>query len=244
MDKKKLQNLFLTRLKEYVAPEFGMQPYDRGLMSAITKKFHVSVSKIQRWFEESMPRAETLMELYETFGVTPNYLLGIEKSEFRPDRIPIPVLELATSASIRDKPLRYNEFTTVPLVSGTIAAGIETIIVDEQIEDWAIVHKNITGQRKNLISIRIDKRDGMSMYPILQPGALVIIDRDDKRIVPGGIYAIRDDIGCTVKRLQQAGHQLLLIPENKSPEYQTKIIDLRENPTPIIGRIIWCSKAL
>jgi SOS-response transcriptional repressor LexA len=243
MDKKTLSHdNFIKRLSDAAEQKLGISQHDRGFKRELAKALKTRDSTIQRWFGKSFPEAEYLLKIYNFLGITSDFLLGIEdKSKSRPERLPVPILELADFVEVKE-PIKRNDFITVPLVSGRIAAG-RGIIVDENVEDWVITHKNVTGQRKNLISIRIDEKEGMSMYPILSPGDIIIINRDDISITPKGIYAVRIDDYCTIKRLQQSDDQLLLIPENTA-EYKTQIIDLRTNPKPIIGKVIWCSKTL
>lgn len=241
MDKKGESShaFFLDRLSEAAERHIGVNKHDRGFKMALAKTLSTRASTIQRWFKDSYPEAKYLVKIFETFGATPNFLLGIE-SKSKPERFPVPILELANFVQIKN-PIRREDFITVPLVDGSIAAG-RAIIVDENIEDWIIIHKSISPKIKNLAAIRVDKEEGMSMYPILKPNDIVIIDRDDITINPRSIYAIRIDDGCTIKRVQQSGEALLLIPENN--EYKTQIIDLNAHPRPMVGRVIWCSKTL
>jgi SOS-response transcriptional repressor LexA len=241
MDKKgeSHHDFFLDRLCDAVERHVGVNKHDHGFKIALAKALNARASTVQRWFKDSYPESKYLIKIFETFGATPNFLLGIE-SKSKPERFPVPILELVDFVQI-EKPMKKEDFLTVPLVAGSIAAG-RTIIVDENIEDWVVIHKNIKPKTKNLVAIRIDKKEGMSMYPILKPNDIVIIDRDDMTITPHGIFAIRIDDGCTIKRLQKSDETLLLIPENK--EYKTQIIDLKAHPHPIIGRVIWCSKTL
>lgn len=239
--KRKTHKEFLDRLIAVAEHHLGIRCSHRGFVRALAKTLKATDSTIQRWFQGSFPSAEYFEKIYDTLGVTPNFLLGFQdKAKLKLQRLPVPVLELVDFVEIKE-PLKKEDFFTVPLVAGRIAAG-RGIIVDENIEDWVIIHKNVSPKKKNLIAIRIDKREGMSMYPILKPDDIIIIDRDDKTITPKGIYAVRIDDECTVKRVQQVNDHLVLIPENS--EYKVQIINLRINPDPIIGRVIWCSRSL
>lgn len=161
---------------------------------------------------------------------------------------PTPFLTLADLVNLQGSGLNPEKFVTVPLISGKIAATLgDGVIVDEQVEDWAVIHQSITGKKKKLVAIRIDKKDGDSMKPFVTPGDVVIIDREDKlEIDPKAIYAVRIKEGSTVKKIQKQEHELLLISTNQDPDYnfEIKTIDLRIDPDPVIGRVIWCSKAL
>ena len=232
---------FLDRLIPIAERELGITYSQRGFSRALARALKLPDSTIQRWLNGSYPSAQYLKKIYNVFGVTPNFLLNIqEKGKSKIEGLPVPVLELVDFVDIKE-PIKKEDYFTVPLVAGKIAAG-RGLVVDENIEDWVIIHKNVSPKKKNLIAIRIDKREGLSMYPILKPDDIVIIDRDNKTITPKGIYAVRIDDECTVKRVQQADDHLVLIPEN--PDYKVQIVNLRIHPDPIIGRVIWCSKKL
>ena len=84
--------------------------------------------------------------------------------------------------------------------------------------------------------------DGDSMEPMLHSGDIVVIDRDDKRIVKNRIYAIFHEEGLTAKYVERKKELLILRPIN--PNSDVQIIDLKELPDPIVGRIIGAWKEL
>ncbi len=80
------------------------------------------------------------------------------------------------------------------------------------------------------------------MEPMLHPGDIVFIDRDDKKIVKNKIFAIYHEGGLTAKFLELKNDLLILRPINPNDEVQ--IIYLNENPQPIVGKIIGAWKDL
>lgn len=153
------------------------------------------------------------------------------------DQIPRPYCSFVGNLAEIPKDIRTEDYISVPLVEGSIAAG-EPIISEDKIEGWTIIHASQVGHRPNLVAIRIDQRDGKSMEPYLQAGSMVAIDRDDREMVNGKIYAVRTEWGCTIKFLKRQGDFLILIPGNKY--HEPEVIDLAEMTTdPIVGRIIW-----
>lgn len=80
------------------------------------------------------------------------------------------------------------------------------------------------------------------MEPMLHPGDIVVIDRDDKIIVKNKMFAIYHEGGLTAKFLEKKTNLLILRPINPNAEIQ--IIDLNENPQPIVGKIIGAWKDL
>lgn len=122
----------------------------------------------------------------------------------------------------------------VPLVAEAVAAGSPTVVTD-QIEGWAWVYAPLLKKRRNLVAVRVK---GNSMDPVLPDGSVAVVDRDDRRIVRGGVYVVRLDGGCTVKYLIREGNELVLVHESR--EHRELRLQIREGEAyPIVGRVIW-----
>ena len=68
-------------------------------------------------------------------------------------------------------------------------------------EDW-----------RRFVLVKVDARDGMSMYPRLLPGSTLLIDRHYNSLKPyrkneQNMYAVRVGGGCTVKYVEVARQQ-------------------------------------
>ena len=150
-----------------------------------------------------------------------------------------PKLNILPATSSQKAPrVSGEDFVSVPLTESAIAAG-QPIIPQEHIEDYVLLHIRAAGKRANLVASRVD---GHSMEPMLHPGDIVVIDRDDKNIVKNKMFAIYHEGGLTAKFLEQKTHLIILRPINPNAEIQ--IIDLNENPQPIVGKIIGAWKDL
>lgn len=116
-------------------------------------------------------------------------------------------------------------FRGVPLVKGTIAPG-GARIVDENVKDYVIIHSSQFHGRRNLV--------------------VVVLDREDKAVVPEGIYAVREREGwATLNRLFYGEGSLMLIPENR--EEQPQVLRLMKGETAeqfIVGRVNGISQQL
>jgi SOS-response transcriptional repressor LexA len=144
-----------------------------------------------------------------------------------------PQLKILKTTSAKKTPqISGEDFVSVPLTESAIAAG-QPIIPQEHIEDYVLLHIRAAGRRTNLVASRVD---GHSMEPMLHPGDIVVIDRDDKKIVKNKIFAIYHEGGLTAKFLEKKEHLIILRPINPNAEIQ--IIDLNENPQPVVGKII------
>ena len=145
---------------------------------------------------------------------------------------------LSTTSTQREPEISGEDFISVPLTESAIAAG-QPIIPQEHIEDYVLLHIRVAGKRTNLVASRVD---GHSMEPMLHAGDIVVIDRDDKMIVKNKMFAIYHEGGLTAKFVEKKSRLIILRPINPNAEIQ--IIDLKENPQPIVGKIIGAWKDL
>ena len=167
------------------------------------------------------------------------------------------VLDLLDPAEINKRasilPPAEDEFENVLLVEGAVAAG-EPLITSENVLDILKFKKTFLRRlRPDLASpredwrrfvlVKVDARDGMSMYPRLLPGATVLVDRHYNSLKPyrkgeQNMYAVRKDDGCTVKYLELAGDNLVLRPHNQA--YPVDVLEIEEDKSfadSIVGRV-------
>lgn len=150
-----------------------------------------------------------------------------------------PELKVFKSASAAGAPkIRDEDYVSIPLTDSAIAAG-QPIIQENNIEDYVLLHIRAARKRGNLVASRVD---GESMEPTLHSGDIVVIDRDDKKLVNGKMFAVFYEDGLTAKYIERRKDLLILRPLN--PSAQVEIIDLNECPDPIVGRIIGAWKEL
>lgn len=200
----------------------------------------LSWANIDRYEEgANEPSASRLLQIAEALDVSVDWLLGRQGAEANPTAGPIDI-QLRISSSIQGPGrVETGDFQAVPLVSGSIAAG-SARIVEEAIEEYALIHVSQVTGRGDLVAIRVNREVGRSMLPLIQPGAVVVVDRQDKEITPSGIYAVRDDSdGCTLKRLQWTPPRLWLIPENRDEKVVFLDLDGESVEDRIVGRVVW-----
>jgi SOS-response transcriptional repressor LexA len=150
-------------------------------------------------------------------------------------------------------PPSEGEFENVVLTDGAIAAG-EPLITSERVQDIlkfkkAFLRKlrpQMEGMRdgwQRFVLVKVDARDGMSMYPRLLPGSMVLIDRHYNSLQPykkgePNMYAVRKDGGTTVKYVEVDNENLVLRPHNQA--YPVNVINIEEGKTVsdyIVGRV-------
>lgn len=158
------------------------------------------------------------------------------------------------------------DYADIPLVEGRIAAGSE-VIVNEEVKEVLKFRRSFLSRiradvaappRKawtRYVLIKVDQKEGMSMWPRLNPGTTLLIDRHYNSLTPyrkndRNMYAVRRGDGCTVKYVElpemlrreakgvELSGYLILRPHN--PDYPVEILPIEEGQTYadlIIGRV-------
>ena len=179
--------------------------------------------------------SDLLSDLAAKMNMSPNELL-MEQDAFP---VQVPELKIFQPNSIENSPsIKDEDYVSIPLTNSSIAAG-QPIIQENNIEDYVLLHIRAAGKKKNLVASRVN---GDSMEPMLHSGDIVVIDRDDNKLIKNSIFAIFYDDGLTAKYVESQQNILILRPIN--PNSQLQIINLDEHPDPIVGRIIGAWKEL
>lgn len=151
-------------------------------------------------------------------------------------------------------PPTEDEFENVLLVDAQVAAT-EPLVTSERVRDILKYKKNFLKRLKanvegpdrsewrRFVLVKIDQKDGMSMYPRLLPGATVLIDRHYTSLAPyrrlePNMYAVKKDGGCTVKYVEVSGNNLVLRPHNQG--YPIEVVNIAEGKTAaeyVVGRV-------
>ncbi len=153
------------------------------------------------------------------------------------------------------------DFMDVPLVEGKIAAGSE-VIVSEEVKELLKFRKpflkrihsegegaagaaSARGTWTRFVLIKVDQREGMSMWPRMGPGSTLLVDRhyNSLRAYHKGernMYAVRKDDGCTVKYVEVDEKAGLLVLRPHNAEYPVEVLPIEEGRTfadLIVGRV-------
>ena len=148
-----------------------------------------------------------------------------------------------------------DEFQNVLLVDATTAAT-EAIVMNMNVKGILKFKKSflrnlrpaVHGKRddwERFVIVKVDGREGMSMYPRLLPGATVLIDRHYNSLVPyrkgeSNMYAVKKNETSMVTYVEVAGDQLILRPQNQG--YPIEILPIEDGTKPedyIIGRVCY-----
>jgi hypothetical protein len=143
----------------------------------------------------------------------------------------------------------------VLLVDGTVAAT-EPLVMNMSVKEILKFKRSflrklrpeMEGSRdgwERFVLIKVDAREGMSMYPRLLPGATVLLDRHYNSLKPyrkgeSNMYAVNKHGACTVKYVELGGDNLILRPHNQA--YPVEVLPLEEGKKAsdyLIGRVCY-----
>jgi SOS-response transcriptional repressor LexA len=146
-----------------------------------------------------------------------------------------------------------DEFENVLLADGTVAAT-QPLITSMNVKEILKFKKSFLRKLKaetegdretweRFVLIKVDGREGMSMYPRLLPGATLLLDRHYNSLKPYrkgefNMYAVIKDGSCTVKYVEVAGSHLILRPHNQA--YPIEVVTMEEGKTAadyLVGRV-------
>jgi hypothetical protein len=169
------------------------------------------------------------------------------------------VLDLLDPGEINKRasilPPAEDEFQNVLLVESAVAAG-EPLIMNMSVKDILKFKKSflrrlrpdMEGRREaweRFVLIQVDAREGMSMYPRLLPGAMILLDRHYNSLKPyrkgeSNMYAVNKGGFCTVKYVEAGGKHLILRPHNQA--YPVEVLPVEEGTSVsdyLVGRVCY-----
>lgn len=126
------------------------------------------------------------------------------------------------------------QFVAVPFAADAASAGHGHLMEDE-IAGYVVLHASVARDPAKLVGVRIN---GDSMMPTLPDGSIVAVQRDsfDPADLVGKIVCARTNDGqVVIKRLAAANAHIVLESDNEA--YQPIVVDTREQPNPIIGKV-------
>jgi hypothetical protein len=95
------------------------------------------------------------------------------------------------------------------------------------------------------VIIRAGAQDGASMYPRLQPGSAVLLDRHSNSLEPcrkgeNNMYAIRKHGTSTIRYVEISGSHMILRPHNQNAPVEILLLEAGPKAADcIIGRVCW-----
>lgn len=205
----------------------------------------MTISRLERG--EGDPKRSSLDAIAKAFGLDgASELFALERNQAdtptRSDPPAVPSrLELWADEG--------QDFVSVALMDGRIAAGQPLAVDDLEISDYISFPKRLMQQLgvTKPRCVRVGRKE-RSMFPTIYPDAIVLLDCSDaKRERPrnGGIYAVNLEFGSTLKRVTVAGGVVFLSSDN-ADKTEYPMIEIRpedhdddsELPRIIVGEAV------
>jgi len=169
-----------------------------GTAKALADASGVDPANISRWTRgKRSPKLEDIAPIFDVMQA--KIVLPDEED---PARDICFVDARAVPAGANQPPPEVEDYLAVPLVE-EVGAG-PGLIPQGELLSWFLVyrHQDAIRYRLDLIAVRIGKRS-TSMLPILHPGDVVLVDRQDRDVMtPGRIMLVMDPDGAgMIKRV-------------------------------------------
>lgn len=207
---------------------------------------NTTTALLGKWLRgERVPSMSSLAPILEKLGVT----LTAPENEAGKDICFVNAKVVAANENSCELPVA-EDYIAAPLV-GEVGAG-PGYIPQEQIKSWFLVYRNLAAvrYRRNLIAVEIGK-NSTSMTPTLNPGDIVLVDRDDRQVDrPGHIMLVLDpmDGSGMIKRVainEKDGGDFGItyysdnVAENPPISYSLQKDFGGDFEKAIVGRVIW-----
>lgn len=225
-------------LRDYVEREHG------GVRSRAAKALSLSVMTLKQWLDGTRtPNLEHLSPVFAQLGI------GFSVQGKEPSRDVCFVNSMVVPAGELARPPEAENYIAAPLV-GEVGAG-SGYVPQEDIRSWFLVYRNLPAvrYRRNLIAVEIG-RESRSMEPTLNPGDIVLVDRDDRDALrPGRMMLVQDPDGSgMIKRVNiddaGDGDSRITFYSDNAIHYPPQVYSLRKHylgewEKVIVGRVIW-----
>ncbi|WP_243544858.1 LexA family transcriptional regulator [Pseudodesulfovibrio tunisiensis] len=176
--------------------------------------------------------AEWFLKLYRSHGLSPDWLHdGAEPVYLNSSKAKVPA-----DTVLRETPSPYGRMNS----RGRVVAVSTMAGADTESEVWEPKHIEELSIPESfcLPNLHIVKVDSASMEPVIQRGAFVGIDPDQKDHPDGDLCAVYfPHQGLTIRRVYLQGDQFMLKAENE--KYTDLTIPAEEMAQRTVGRVVW-----
>lgn len=214
-----------------------------GSAAALSRATGVSSANLSRWINgKQMPRLNEISPIISAVGAR------IQEADPEPAKDVCFVNARIVPAGECVTPPEADDYIAAPMV-GEVGAG-PGYIPPEEVKSWFLAYKHhpAVRLRRNLLAVELGKSSD-SMMPTLNPGDIVLVDRDDRDVQrPGHMMLVCDPDGAgMIKRVsvREEGHDFrITFYSDNATKHPPLVYSLREDylddwDRAIVGRAIW-----
>lgn len=224
-------------LREYV------DNVHNGVKSRAAKALNLSPMTLNQWLDgRRVPNLENLSPVFEKLNIT----FAVPQTDASRDVCFVNAKVVPAGQYVA--PPIAEDYIAAPMV-GEVGAG-PGYLPEESVKSWFLAYKNLPAirHRRNLIAVEIG-RNSTSMQPTLNPGDIVLVDRDDRDVTrPGHMMLVMEpDSSGMVKRVsvkEKDDDFSITYYSDNAAKYPPVIYSLRDDfcddwDKAIVGRVIW-----
>ena len=229
----------ILTIKNAISEKYG------GNVSQAARAFGMSVPTLHTWIKgDRKPSLEKLSPILDML----NAKIVLPSSNPEADRDICFVNARVVPAGEGVIPPQAEDYIAAPMV-GEVGAG-PGYIPPEEVKSWFLAYKHhpAVRLRRNLLAVELGKSSD-SMMPTLNPGDIVLVDRDDRDVQrPGHMMLVCDPDGAgMIKRVsvREEGHDFrITFYSDNATKHPPLVYSLREDylddwDRAIVGRAIW-----
>ena len=129
----------------------------------------------------------------------------------------------------------------IPLRDVFASAGAGTEVIDETQNGYLAFSRDfVETWGRSLTHVEAIRASGDSMLPTIQHNAIVLIDRAERRLIEGRIFAFRTSDGLRLKRFQRSiDGSALLVSDNRDLYAPERIMPADMPQLSVAGRAFW-----
>jgi len=146
-----------------------------------------------------------------------------------------------------------SRFENVCLVESEVAASSGTVLGSE-VKDILLYPKGLLDKLRpatrarrepgeRFVAIVADRHNGQRMFPLLRPGAVLLLDRHYTELKNYGretsMYAVRKEGRCLISYVEMASDRVLLRPHNR--EFAVEVLQGKDPAKFVVGRVCHAS---
>lgn len=200
----------------------------------LANDFNVAIGTISMWESDKRdPDSNTIAKLAKYFGVSVDYLLGIDNfiNEFSEENLNL----------LEAKASKFLNKTRIPVL-GTIPAGIPIEAIEE-ILDYEEISQDMA-QKGNFFALKVR---GDSMLPTIKDGDVVIVKQQDD-CESGQICVVMiNGFDATLKEIKKDPQGVWVLPHNSNCNFKPTFFsnkEVEEIPVRIIGIAVEIRRSL
>lgn len=214
----------------------------------VAKRTGVSPTSLVFWErDETSPKGENLLSLCKTLGIEPEWLLNGKGEKLAP----VSNATILGNMQVWDSstPLGDDEVAIPFLSQVRLSAGNGSFCDEEIDKGFRLRFSKSTLRRCNVTfeNAVCVAAEGDSMEPVIPDGTTVGVDRGNKELVNGKIFALNHNGELYIKKLYKlpgGGLRIYSFNETEYPPREYTAEEIIEQKITILGRVFWYSVLL